>query len=90
MAAYMVQQEYASRGPDGQGLGPWQPGQVVDLAESVAGWVDNDAPGTLAPAGTTQPKPTPQAKDRMLRKPAAQRDEPIDRTVYKAVRNKAD
>lgn len=89
MARYIVQQFYASRGPDGAGLGPWGPGDSVELGDAQAAWVNSDAPGTLAAAADVRAVETPP-KDRMLRrqKTRIENTGPIDKTVYRAVKDK--
>lgn len=32
---------------DGRQFGPWKPGDVVELAEDDAAWVNRDSPGCL-------------------------------------------
>lgn len=56
MPCYEVKHRYrASR--DGQTVGPWEPGQRVELAEAEAAWINRDSPGALAevkPSGARQ------------------------------------
>ncbi|WP_328465528.1 hypothetical protein OHA21_43825 [Actinoplanes sp. NBC_00393] len=48
MAKFTVNHAYkASR--DGQQLGPWKPGDVVDLEQADADWVNRDSPGCMSP-----------------------------------------
>jgi hypothetical protein len=51
---YQVAQRYtASR--DGLIVGPYAAGDVVDLDDEAAAWVNRDAPGTLAPIAVEVP-----------------------------------
>lgn len=48
MARYRVSHVYAAY-RDGQHYGPWTPGEVVELDQDVAEWVNRDSPGVLSP-----------------------------------------
>ena len=46
MARYQVQHPYRAF-RDGTHYGPWTPGEVVELDQDVAEWVNRDSPGAL-------------------------------------------
>lgn len=48
MPRHHVHQRYQSY-RDGVQYGPWPAGQVVDLDDEQAAWVNRDSPGTLSP-----------------------------------------
>lgn len=48
MPRYKVEHPYAS-GPVHQRIGPWEPGQEMDLSEEEAARINQDSPGTLSP-----------------------------------------
>lgn len=52
MASYAVNHSYTSR-RDGQKFGPWSMGELVDLADADAEWVNRDSPGCLTEVGST-------------------------------------
>ena len=73
MPRYTVAHSYSSY-RDGQGFGPWPAGQVVDLAEADAAWVNRDSPGALAPGAPPEvvedppaARQQPPARDRQHR-----------------------
>ena len=41
---YVVRHDYESGT-----AGPWRKGEILELDESIAAWVNHDSPGTLAP-----------------------------------------
>ena len=53
---YLVEHDYRAYS-DGQWVGPWRAGDVVQIDAGVAAWVNRDSPGTLVPVDS----PTPQA-----------------------------
>lgn len=86
MIAYKVQWNYHS----GIG-GPWAEGETVTLAPELAEAINRDSPGVLVEVGVVKDAPIPEARDRMVKK--AQRRgqgpvEAIDKTTFKAVRDK--
>lgn len=62
MARYLVVHRYSAV-RDGQQLGPWQPGDEVELTEADAAWVCRDSAGVLTLAGM-DPRSTPPAESR--------------------------
>lgn len=52
MARYAVQHGYRT-----QSLGPWEPGQVIDLDDALAAHVEADSPGCLVPADVAAEDP---------------------------------
>lgn len=58
MARWTVAHRYRSS-RDGQAYGPWMPGDVVDLDDDVAEWVNRDSPGCLQ---AEQPEVAERAK----------------------------
>lgn len=63
MTAFELNHAYSAR-RDGRQFGPWQAGEVVDLEQADAEWVERDSPGALR-----QPRPEPEA-DGEREKPA--------------------
>lgn len=64
MGDYTVQHNYRST-RDGQEFGPWTAGDVVQLDQADADWVNRDSPGALTaaePAPAPEPAPERQAK----------------------------
>ena len=53
---YLVEHDYRAYS-DGQWVGPWRAGDVVQIDAGVAAWVNRDSPGTLTPIDS----PTPPA-----------------------------
>jgi hypothetical protein len=53
MPLFKVESSYSSY-HDGRQFGPYEPGEVVELEQADAEWVNRDAPGTLKPATKTQ------------------------------------
>lgn len=86
MTAYIVQWNYMS------GLGgPWEAGARVELDEVRAADINRDSPGVLVAEAPVEEQPTPEARDRMVKR-AKHRgqggpQEPIDATTFKAVKN---
>ncbi len=77
----------------------YQKGQVVDLDADFAAWLQRDSRGVLEPIVEPQQETLPEtrvvdapAQDRQVKKPRGARGEPqlIDRSGYKAVRDKGD
>lgn len=64
MTAFEVARPYRSW-RDGRVFGPWQAGEVVDLDDADADWINRDSPGALAPAGGQ--RQAPPARDRQAR-----------------------
>lgn len=62
MSRYRVSHVYAAY-RDGQHYGPWTPGEVVELDQELAEWVNRDSPNTLSPVVEEE-------------KPAAEREMP--------------
>ena len=58
---YVLQWYYAS-----EGVGPYEAGAVVDLADTMAAWINRDSPGTLV-AEKPERAYTQPAHDRMVR-----------------------
>ncbi len=48
MARYQVNHSYSAY-RDGTSLGPWVEGDVVELDDGDAEWVERDSPGALTP-----------------------------------------
>jgi hypothetical protein len=65
MPEFTVAHAYRSS-RDGQPFGPWKPGDVVELLDADAEWVNRDSPGCLltfpAPASTPEAEPAARAK----------------------------
>jgi len=69
MPRYVVQSPYRT-----QDLGPWAPGETVDLLPHVAEWVNRDSPGTLALEEEVQERVVEKApQDRQVRQAARRR-----------------
>lgn len=87
MSKYLVLHDYKSH------LAQYKTGDVVELDTALAEWLNRDSPGVIEPY-TSQGKVEEVVKaDRMVRKPGKQRAEnmgEIDKSVFKAVRNKRD
>lgn len=49
MKLYEIQHAYRSF-CDGQHYGPWEKGEVVELDDETAEWLERDSPGVLKPA----------------------------------------
>ena len=63
MPRYKVEHPYAS-GPAHQRIGPWEPGQEMELSAEEADRVNRDSPGTLTPVAAkpkTKAEPEPEA-----------------------------
>lgn len=67
-AQYKVQHSYHSVGVQ---LGPWRAGDVVELEDAVAEWVNRDSPGCLL-AASAAPEATAPADEPVRQKPAGQ------------------
>lgn len=48
MPRYTIQRSYASA-HNTKVYGPWEAGEVIELEQHIAEWVDRDSPGVLAP-----------------------------------------
>lgn len=83
MTAYRFTQRYRSS------YGEGNEGDVVTLSDQQAADINRDAPGTLEPADAPTARAVKDApKDRQV-KAASNRQAPIDKTTFKAVRDKA-
>jgi hypothetical protein len=87
MIAYIVQWSYTS----GIG-GPWAAGEIVTLDADRAVAINQDSPGVLVEVGAVPDGPIPEARDRMVKKAHRRGQDgdqsPIDKTTFKAVRDK--
>lgn len=75
MSRWVVNHPYWSW-RDGQQWGPWVEGDVVDLADVDAEWVNRDSPGALVAEGAPEPESAPARQQR----PAANRQHRGGRT----------
>lgn len=66
MPRYTVAHAYTAV-RDGQRLGPWQPGDQVELSDHDAQWVNRDSPGALAELAPKQERQARPAADRQHR-----------------------
>ena len=67
MSAYKLNHGYTSR-RDGQTFGPWEKGEVVELDQADAEWIERDSPGALSPVDEPkQQRQKPAAPDRQHR-----------------------
>lgn len=86
---YQVQHRY-----QGGGLGPWAPGQEVDLDPPVAAWVNRDSPGTLAEVEQPPDPAWKPERDRMVKRAASRGQggpqSKIGKDTFKAVKQKGD
>jgi len=59
---YEVRHAYRSS-RDGQQFGPWRAGEVIELSEADADWVNRDSPGCLlAAGGVVEGAPPPESE----------------------------
>ncbi|NMO52023.1 hypothetical protein HH310_12550 [Actinoplanes sp. TBRC 11911] len=58
MARYQVAHKYRST-RDGQQFGPYLVGDVVELSDEDAAWVNRDSPGCLEAEKPAKPEPDP-------------------------------
>lgn len=68
MPEYLVQHAYRSA-RDGAEFGPWKAGEIVELTDADAEWLNRDSPGVVAvpkpaaPAVELEPAPKPEADE---------------------------
>lgn len=76
MGTYTFGWNYQAR-RDGQILGPYREGDVVELDDELAGWINRDSPGIL---DQPQPEPEDQEPERQAKpKPNRQAKAPQNR-----------
>lgn len=63
MARYTVARRYSSY-RDGRQFGPWVGGEVVELDDADAQWLDRDSPGLLTPERAPVERAAKPAADR--------------------------
>ena len=79
---YEVQWDYVSGT-----AGPYRKGDVIDANDVDVAWLLRDSPGVLVPVEKPKQRRQAAAHDRMAR-PAQNRQEPITKADFKAVKDK--
>jgi hypothetical protein len=72
MPQYQLKHAYTSR-RDGRTFGPWAVGDVVDLDQDDADWIDRDSPGALTTPAAADPEPEPEPEAERAAKPTPNR-----------------
>lgn len=70
MARYQLNHAYSAF-RDGQRFGPWVAGDVVELTEQDAAWMNRDSPGCLTTPADEPPADDPPADDPPARRKPA-------------------